>query len=236
MTDTQANIHKVAEIVRAIDMGAEDFVEVRVFHLTNSSPVEMAELLTNLFPDETKTGTTSQSPFAGRLGRFFGGGGGGPFGGGGPGGGGPGGGGGGTPGGGGSNTQNQRIKKRNRVIAVPDQRTTSLIVSATRDLMEQISDVITDLDASRRGTPIVKVFSLTNAEPQEVIGPLQDIFGSTTANSRNQQNQQNNPLSSRSATQGSSTSQSGSSSSSSQRMGTTTGSRGAGGGGGFGGP
>src|SRR5204863_6314724 len=45
MTDTQANIHKVAEIVRAIDMGAEDFVEVRVFHLTNSSPVEMAELL-----------------------------------------------------------------------------------------------------------------------------------------------------------------------------------------------
>src|SRR5207302_1240059 len=74
MTDTQANIHKVAEIVRAIDMGAEDFVEVRVFHLTNSSPVELAELLSNLFPDETKTGTSSQSPFMGRLGRFLGGG------------------------------------------------------------------------------------------------------------------------------------------------------------------
>src|SRR5215831_4991005 len=90
ITDTQANIHKVAEIIRAIDMGAEDFVVVKAFHLTNASPVEMAQLLSDLFPDESKQGQgQNQSPFMGRLGRFFGGGGGGgggPFGGGGGGG------------------------------------------------------------------------------------------------------------------------------------------------------
>jgi general secretion pathway protein D len=227
MTDTQANIHKVAEIVRAIDMGAEDFVEVRVFHLTNSSPVEMAELLTNLFPDDSKSGNSgSQSPFAGRFGRFFGGGGGG---------GGFPGFGGGVPGasssgnGAAANNQNQRIKKRNRVIAVPDQRTTAIIVSANRDLMEQIQDVVTELDQNPHGRTTVKVIPLINADPQEVSPVLQDIFQSTTQNNRNQQNQNNNPLQSRSTTQGSSTTSQGSSAT--RSMGTTGGSRGAAGGG-----
>jgi general secretion pathway protein D len=226
MTDTQANIHKVAEIVRAIDMGAEDFVEVRVFHLTNSSPVEMAELLTNLFPDDSKSGNSgSQSPFAGRFGRFagFGGGGGFPgFGGGAP---------GGSSSGNGAaaNNQNQRIKKRNRVIAVPDQRTTAIIVSANRDLMDQIQDVVTELDQNPHGRTTVKVIPLINADPQEVSPVLQDIFQSTTQNNRNQQNQNNNPLQSRSTTQGNSTTSQGSSTT--RSMGTTGGSRGSAGGG-----
>src|SRR3954447_3741229 len=43
ITDTQANIHKVAEIIRGIDMGAEDFVELRVFKLANADPTETAD-------------------------------------------------------------------------------------------------------------------------------------------------------------------------------------------------
>jgi type II secretory pathway component GspD/PulD (secretin) len=223
MTDTQANIHKVAEIVRAIDMGAEDFVEVKVFRLTNSSPVETAELLTNLFPDESKSGSsTSQSPFAGRFGRFFGGGGSGGF---------PGFGGGspagGSSGGAGSGNQNQRIKKRNRVIAVPDQRTTSVIVSANRDLMEQIADVVTDLDANPSGKPHVTAIPITAGDPNEILTALQDIFASTTANKANSQ-QNNDVLRNRINTQ-SGTSTSGQSSSSSRGMSTTGGSRGGGG-------
>jgi general secretion pathway protein D len=218
MTDTQANIHKVAEIIHAIDMGAEDFVEVRVFHLTNSSPVEMAELLTNLFPDDSKSGSSgSQSPFAGRFGRFGGGfpGGGGGF---------PGFTGGGQGGSGNSaaaNNQNQRIKKRNRVVAVPDQRTTAIIVSANRDLMEQIQDVVTELDQNPRGKTMVKVIKLQNADPQEISPVLQDLFASSTQNSRSQQNQNNNQLQNRATTQGTSTSsQSGSTT---RSMGATTG-------------
>jgi general secretion pathway protein D len=178
ITDTQANIHKVAEIIRAIDMGAEDFVVVKVFHLTNASPVETAQMLSDLFPDESKQGQgQSQSPFMGRLGRFFGGGGG-PFGGG------------GGPGGGGnsaSNNQNQRIKKRNRVIAVADQRTTSVIVSANRDLMDQIESVVEELDADPHGKPQVAVFTPSRIPPEELQPVLMEIFGA-----QNQQNRNNN--------------------------------------------
>jgi uncharacterized membrane protein YgcG len=231
ITDTQANIHKVAEIIRAIDMGAEDFVVVKLFHLTNASPVETAQLLTDLFPDESKQGQggQSQSPFMGRLGRFFGGGGGGggPFGGG----GGPFGGGGGTGGGSGAN-QNQRIKKRNRVIAVADQRTTSVIVSANRDLMEQIESVVEDLDASPKGRQTVRVFTPVTVTPEELQPVLVDIFGGQSQQGRNN-NQQNQTdlLLNRVNTQGS---QSSSGTSSGNRTMSNIGSRGGGGGGGFG--
>ena len=191
ITDTQANIHKVAEIIHAIDMGAEDFTQVKVFRLRNADPTETADMLTNLFPDDTKTGNT-QSPFAGgggfgRFARIAG------FGG-------PPGAGGQT--GGGSNNQNQRIKKRNRVIAVADQRTASVVVSASRDLMDQIEEVITGLDGDPKGRQIVRVYHLENADPQETLPVLQDIFQkNTTQQSRNSGNQNNNALLNRSNTQ-----------------------------------
>ena len=95
-----------------------------------------------------------------------------------------------------------RIKKRNRVIAVADQRTASVIVSATRDLMEQIEGVVGDLDANPKGRTTVKVYRLENADPQEALPVLQDIFqkNSTAQNTRGNANQ-NSPLLNRSSTQ-----------------------------------
>jgi len=72
ITDTQANIRRVAEVVRAIDMGAEDVGLVKVFHLEHADPTETADLLTNLFPDDTRTGGTQGSQFGGRFGGFGG--------------------------------------------------------------------------------------------------------------------------------------------------------------------
>src|SRR5205807_9264854 len=51
ITDTQANIHKVAEIIHDIDMGAEEFTELKVFPLKNADPTTTADLLTQLFAD-----------------------------------------------------------------------------------------------------------------------------------------------------------------------------------------
>jgi type II secretory pathway component GspD/PulD (secretin) len=196
ITDTQANIRKVAEIIHAIDMGAEDFTEVRVFHLVNSDPTEISELLSTLFPDDSRQGQgNAQSPFAANpfLRRF-----GGFGGGGGPGGGGRGGGGNAST----SNNQNQRIKKRNRVVAVADQRTASVIVSSSKDLMDQIAEVITSLDENPKGRQTVRVFRLENADPQEALPVLQDIFQrNTSQNNRNGNNSQNSPLLNRSTTQ-----------------------------------
>jgi len=195
ITDTQSNIRRVAQVIKCIDSGAEDVTVVKVFKLKNSNPNEMADLLTSLFPDDSRSGG-AQSPFqigggpGGAFRRFFGGGGGGP-----------GGGFGGANQAAGSNAQNQRIKKRNRVIAVADQRTASVVVTGTKDLVDQIENVVAELDGDKLNVKSVAVISLEHAEPQDAMQVLQDIFQkSGTQNSRNQQNQ-NNALNSRSQQQ-----------------------------------
>lgn len=180
MTDTQMNIHRVAEIIQAIDQGAEDVTEVEVFHLQYADPTEMATLLTSVFPDESRSGS-SQSPIQFGRGGF-----GGLFGGGGR---------GGRDGGNSSSggDQNSRIKKRARVIAVPDPRTQSVIVSAASGLMSQIKGMVTQLDSNPAKKQNVYVYSLENADAQQVESVLQEMFETTTTrnNNRNSQNQNN---------------------------------------------
>jgi len=197
ITDVQSNIRRVAQVIKNIDMGAEDPTVVKVFHLSHADPSETADLLTSLFPDDSRSGS-SQAPMTfggfGGIRRLFGGGGGGP---GGPGGFGPPGAGGGNN----SNGQNQRIRKRNRVVAVADPRTSSIVVTASRDMMEQISNVIAELDPDPANQQQVAVFRLENAEPQDAMQVLQDIFQKTgTQNNRNTQNQ-NDALRTRSTQQ-----------------------------------
>ncbi len=192
ITDTQANIRHLVEIIKAIDSSAEDVTELRVFHLQYADPTETATLLTSLFPDQSNT---AQAPlrFGGRggLGGFggvggVGGGGRGrgfcggfwPFGGGG-GGGGP------AQTTGGANSQSERIKKRAQVVAVADARTSSVVVTATKDLMDQIADMIKELDFKSDKELTVKVFSVHNADVQELLGSLQNVFPNSTTANRN---------------------------------------------------
>lgn len=171
ITDTQSNIRRVAEVIKAIDTGAEDVTEVRVFRLNNADPTEMTELLTSLFPDETRSSGQSQG---GGFRSFFRGG----F---------PG-----MPGGGGGNSgsQTQRVRKRARVLAVPDPRTSSVVVTAAKDLMDQVEQVVVALDEDPARRQTVKVFQLDNADPQEAMEVLRDIFQkSGTQNTRNNRTQ-----------------------------------------------
>jgi general secretion pathway protein D len=178
ITDTQANIRRVAEVIKYIDSGAEDVTVVRVFKLKNSNASEMADLLTSLFPDDSRSGSQSPMRFGGpggRFARFFQRGG---FGGG------------GNQAGGGGEAQSDRIKKRNRVVAVADQRTSSVVVTATQDLMAQIEEVVHELDQSDLNVKKVAVIPLEHAEPEDAMQVLQDIFQkSGVQSSRNQQNQ-----------------------------------------------
>jgi general secretion pathway protein D len=199
ITDTQANIHRVAEIIKAIDAGAEDVTLVRVFRLNYADPSELADLLVNLFPDDSKSGGSS-SPMQfggfGGLRSFF-------RGGGGPGAGGPGGG-----GASGANNQNQRIKKRARVVAVPDPRTSSVAVTAARDLMDQVEQVVTELDSNPAKVKKVRVFKVENADVSQVWQVLNDTFVNSGQSSQTKANQ-TSPLQTRSTQQ--STSQPGTS-------------------------
>jgi general secretion pathway protein D len=167
----------IEELIKQIDTNAEEITELRVFRLKHSDPVEMADVLTSLFPDETRT-DSGRSSFQFR--------GGGPFG---------------AMGGGnaGSASSSTRAKKKGKVSAVADQRTSSVIVSAASELMPQIAAMITQLDSDPAKKQKVFVFNLDNADVDSVSTVLQDMFQSQNSRNRNTSSSQNsNPLNNRS--------------------------------------
>jgi len=184
ITDVQSNIRHLVEIIKSIDSSAEDVTEVRVFHLINADPTEMATLLSGLFPDQN----TASAPI--RIGgRGNRGGGRGGFGG---------------PGGffaaalagnsGNANPQQDRIKKRNQVVAVADARTSSVVVTATRDLMTQIEEMVTELDKPGKQQRMA-VIPVINGNANDIMQALQDTVGVNT--SRNNRNTQTDPFTTR---------------------------------------
>jgi len=173
MTDTRANINRVAQIIQAIDQGAEEVTELRVFHLEFADPTEMATLLSGLFPDTSGTGNAqSQLRFGGRGGfrGFFGGQQGNDSGSG--------------------SSQSERVKKRAKVIAVADPRTSSVIVSASSGLMVQIEEMVRQLDANPARKQKVYVYQVNPGDVSQVQQILEDMF-ETSSNNRNSRNNNN---------------------------------------------
>ena len=163
----------------------DDVAAVKVFHLKNSDPGETADLLSNLFPDDTNQSDASrQLQFGGRGGFPF------PFG---------------IRGGGNASSDDpsNRMKKLGRVIAVPDRRTQSLVVTASKDLMPQIEEMIKELDENPANKMRVHIVTLENADPQDVASALQDLFPASTSSrngSANSSLNTQNPLTQRSTT------------------------------------
>jgi type II secretory pathway component GspD/PulD (secretin) len=180
-------IPTIEKLVEEIDKSVDDVTELRVFHLKNSSPVDIADQLMELFPDNTRSGNQGNQ-FGGGF-QFNPGGGRGGFGGG------RGGGRGGTA------QTSERMMKMGRVIAVPDERTSSLIVSASRELMDQIAQMIEQIDANPARKQKVFVYSLENADPANVETILRSMFEGQNSRNQNQRNNnlnnQNNPLNNR---------------------------------------
>ena len=178
ITDTQQNIKHLTEIIRAIDDSAEAETEIKVFPLKFASPVDVANELGSVFPSSTSGSGGTQAPIrfgggGGGFGRFFGGGGGGGFGGGGFGGGGAGAGaGGGT---------SDRIRKETQVTAVADSRIQAVIVTAPKDLMDEIGQMMTQLDVPSDRDQKVYVFNMKNGDPQAALTVLQSMFQTSSS-------------------------------------------------------
>jgi type II secretory pathway component GspD/PulD (secretin) len=156
----------ISNMVKEIDQPISNITELRVFHLLNADPTEVADQFGQLFPDDTKTASTQNQGFGGF--RF---------------GGGPG-----FRGGAAQASPSDRSIKKSRVLAVPDPRTSSLLVSAPSELMPQIEQMIEKLDSSSAKREVVKVYDLQNADPQDVNQILQDLFqrsGNVRANNNN---------------------------------------------------
>ena len=166
VTDTQSNIKHLVQIIQAVDNSAEAETEIRVFRLQYANPSDVATELGNIFPS-SGSGNNTQLPI-----RFGGGGG---------------------PGSffarlaaanaANNNPSNDRIKKATQVTAVADPRIQAVIVTAPKDLMDQIAGMMRDLDVPSSRDQNVYVYHLNNGDPNQVVQVLQNTFGGNTTRS-----------------------------------------------------
>ena len=217
ITDTQANIRHLAEIIKAVDDSAQSETEIRVFHLKHASPADVAAELASIFPSSSSSSGT-QSPI-----NFRGGGGG------------PGNffqrmmGGGGGGGNASSSTSSDRVKKATQVTAVADSRIQAVIVTAPKELMDSIANMMTDLDVPSTRDQKVFVFHMNNGDPQQAAQVLQTMFqSSSSSRSGSSSSSQNSALMQRAQNNATTTT---SSSSSSSGLGGSSGGRSGGAGG-----
>jgi general secretion pathway protein D len=160
--DSMAIIEKV---VKEVDRPVEDLSSVKVFRLKYADAGEMADLVNSLFSDEAnKTDDNNRPRFS-----FF------------------------TPPQPTSSSSNDsaRAKKQAKVSAVADRRTGSVIVTASKDMIDQIEKVIRELDSDPARKQKVYVYSLENADVQQVEQVLHDLFQTTTTASQRSTQQQN---------------------------------------------
>ena len=199
VTDTQSNIHHLAEIIQAVDNSAEAETQIRVFRLKYASPTDVANELGSVFPSNSSGNTQSPIQFRGPGGFPFGG-----FG---------------NRGGNNSSTSSSsdsdRIRKATQVTAVADARIQAVIVTAPKDLMDQIASMMTDLDVPSDRDQSVYVFQMMNGDPQQAVTVLQNMFqsGSTSRSGTSSSSSQNSALQQRAqngtTTMGSTTTSSG---------------------------
>jgi len=164
-----------------------------VFKLAHANPSDVASELSSVFPNST-SGNNAQAPT--RVAGFGGGGGGGRRGGG-----GFGAAAGGNPfaalfggGAGAGNSSADRIKKETQVSVVADLRISAVIVTAPKDLMDQIEMMMTQLDVPSDRDADVHVFTATNGDPQQIVQVLQNMFQSSTSTRGNTTTSQNSEL------------------------------------------
>jgi general secretion pathway protein D len=159
LTDTQTNVRRFVEIIKALDSRMATVSEVKVFQLKYANAANAARLITDLFrQDQTgQQGARMGGPF-GAIQSFMMGGRGGP----------------GGPQGQGSDQQTSRLQK---VTASSDDRTNTLVVSAPPDQMKVIEGIVKELDANPTEEQGVFTYPLRNAKAVNLEGVLNSLFG-----------------------------------------------------------
>jgi type II secretory pathway component GspD/PulD (secretin) len=166
----------IKQLVASLDTDVEDTTVLKVFELRYADANETASELSSLFPDDSKPDDNSNFSSRFRFGFFT------------------------PPQASPASNESDHVRRQNRVLAVPDPRTRSLIVSASKDMMPQIATMIERLDNNPRNMMHVYVMNLTNAEVQDVLPVVQDLFpsGNKSSSSTASSLIQNNPLTTRS--------------------------------------
>jgi type II secretory pathway component GspD/PulD (secretin) len=155
MTDTQTNIRRIAQIIHALGDSLTSISSIRVFPLQFADAKEVATIINQLFTTNTTgRGDQNQRPnFGGFPGFGFGRGGGG---------GGPGGGGRGSQQ---SSSQSEARQAASRVVAVADEQSNNLIVTAPETAMTTIAQVVAQLDTSINDVTENRIFGCCTPTP-----------------------------------------------------------------------
>lgn len=139
----------IADIVSQIDTNVSDVTETRIFKLRFADCTELANIITPLYSDTTSNIVRSNNypPYYGMPQPI-------------------------DP----SSQKSKRSLLQSRVVAVPDPRTNSLVISAARDTMTDIALMIGRLDANDSKKQHVYIHRLENADPDNVAAILRGMF------------------------------------------------------------
>jgi len=162
-TDTQTNVRRFVEIIKALDSRMASVAEVKVFQLKYANAANAARLISDLFkPDQAgQQQGRGGGPFGAAIQSFM-----------------MGGRGGGGPGGsGGSGQGDQASNRLQKVTASADDRTNTLVVSAPPDQMKVIEGIIKELDANPVEEQAVFTYPLRNAKAVNLQSVLNNLFG-----------------------------------------------------------
>ncbi len=171
MTDTQTNIRRIAQIIRALDTSVSSISAINIFQMQFADAKQVSAVITQLFTGGQGAAQV-QGQGGGRGGR------GGGFGGFGRGGGG----GGGGPGGGGAPATAAQSEARlaaTRVVAVADEQSNSVIVSAPEENMPMIREIILQIDTSITDVTQTRIFRLIHADSVELAEIVNSVFAET---------------------------------------------------------
>jgi general secretion pathway protein D len=178
MTDTQTNIRRMAEIIRAIDTSVASISTIHVYPLQFANAKELATVITQLFANNTSSSQNNPFSRGGRRGGGFPGFPGFP----------------GAPGGGdaGGAAQSEARQANSRVIAVADDQSNSLIVSAPEDLIPSITDIVTKIDTSTTDVTSTRIFNLIHADAVETADIINSLYSDVTSQTTQSRNRSNN--------------------------------------------
>ena len=168
LTDTQTNIHRIAEIVSALDTSISSISEIKVFPLVYADAKQLAEVVKGLF--ETRSSGSSRSSSSRSSGiaemmrsRF--------------------GGGSSSSRSSGSSGRSSRssggsaaLAAASRVVAISEERTNSLVVSAPSDLIPTIEQLVKEMDRNIEDVTELQVFPLKYADAYEMAEIVTNLF------------------------------------------------------------
>ena len=175
LTDTQTNVHRMAEIIHALDTSISGISQIKVFTLRYSDAKGLADVITQLFSPQQSNNSNLPPQFQAFLNRV---------------GGGRGGPGGGAPANGAPESEARQAAAR--VVAVADQTSNSVIVAAPDEVMSEVAAVVQQLDTSTSDTTETQIFRLMHADATEMATNLSALYADTGTGTTGNNNNNNN--------------------------------------------